>query len=316
MRAIVQYQYGDLDVLKEEEVSLPLVGDDDILIEVRATAVNPVDWKIRKGWLTDLLNYDFPLILGWDVAGVVVAVGKNINNFKIGDEVFSRPEIERNGAYADYISVHQKTVALKPSNLTFEEAAAVPLVGLTAFQALVNAAHIKEGSKVLIHSGAGGIGSIAIQIAKAFGATVATTTSTKNIDFVKSLGADVIINYELELFDEVLQDYDVVFNTLDHDILLRSYTVLKQDGILVSIYGPKGITIPKNEVAIAKNIYTEHVFTDPSGKELAKLAKLLENEVIKPIVGSIYPLTLEGVKQSHLISETEHAKGKIILTNQ
>ena len=222
MKAIGLMQYGDKSVLQEIEMQTPLLGDTDVLIEVYAAGINPVDWKIREGLLQDVISYDFPLVLGWDVAGVVAAIGPNVTACKVGDEVYSRPDIERNGAYAEYVAVDEKYVAKKPRNLSFEEAASIPLVGLTSWQSLVKFANVQKGNKVLIHAGSGGIGTFAIQLAKSFGAHVATTTSTKNMQFVKDLGADTVVDYKTEDFSSLLHNYNIVFDVLGGDVLQDS----------------------------------------------------------------------------------------------
>lgn len=278
MKAIGLMQYGDKSVLQEIEMQKPLLGDNDILIEVYAAGVNPVDWKIREGLLQDVISYDFPLVLGWDVAGVVAAIGKNVTAFKVGDEVYSRPDIERNGTYAEYVAVDEKYVAKKPRNLSFEEAASIPLVGLTSWQSLVKFANVQKGNKVLIHAGSGGIGTFAIQLAKSFGAHVATTTSTKNIQFVKDLGADTVIDYKTEDFSLLLHNYNIVFDVLGEDVLKDSYKVLAPNGKLASIYGPKGMEIPQTEIAREKHIQSDHIFTEPNGYELSLITELIEGE--------------------------------------
>ena len=197
------------------EMPDPELREDDVLVQVHAAGVNLLDSKIRDGEFKLILPYRLPLILGNDVAGVVVRVGSRVRQFKPGDEVYARPDEDRIGTFAEFIAIKEDAVALKPKALTMEEAASIPLVGLTAWQALVEKANLKKGQKVLIHAGSGGVGTFAIQLAKHLGATVATTTSTANVDWVKALGADVVIDYKKEDFDEVLRDYDVVLNSSD-----------------------------------------------------------------------------------------------------
>ncbi|EJQ95314.1 hypothetical protein IGW_01544 [Bacillus cereus ISP3191] len=313
MKAIGLTQYGDKSVLQEIEMQTPLLGDNDVLIEVYAGGVNPVDWKIREGLLQDVISYDFPLVLGWDVAGVVAAIGPNVTACKVGDEVYSRPDIERNGTYAEYVAVDEKYVAKKPRNLSFEEAASIPLVGLTSWQSLVKFANVQKGNKVLIHAGSGGIGTFAIQLAKSFGAHVATTTSTKNMQFVKDLGADTVVDYKTEDFSLLLHNYNIVFDVLGGDVLKDSYKVLAPNGKLASIYGPKGMEIPQTEISREKNIESDHIFTEPNGYELSLITELIEGGKIKPVVTHVLPLHVEGVKKAHHISESERARGKIVL---
>ncbi len=306
MKAVIIEDYGSAEQLKYTEDDQPELKDNDVLIEVVATSVNPVDWKIREGYLKEMIPYNFPVILGLDAAGIVKEVGQNVRAFKVGDKVFSRPDITRDGTYAEYVAVDESLVAKKPIHLSFEEAASIPLVGLTSWQCLVDFANIKEGDRVLIHAGAGGVGSFAIQLAKAFGAWVATTCSTKNVDFVKSLGADKVIDYENEDFTQVLQDIDIVFDTLAGDIQTQSYDVLKEEGILVSIAGQ-----PDQELAKAKKVKAGYVFLEPDGEQLAKIGELIEQGKIRANVGTV--MKLEEIQEAHRLSETHHAKGKIVL---
>src|SRR5687768_9523927 len=216
----------------------PEVRDHDVLVAIHAASLNPLDAKIRDGEFKLILPYRLPLILGNDVAGVVVRVGSKVRGFKAGDEVYARPSQDRIGTFAEFIAMNEADVALKPKNLTMEEAAAIPLVGLTAWQVLIERAQLRNGQKVLIHAGSGGFGTFAIQLAKHLGATVATTTSTANVDLVRSLGADVIIDYKKQDFEKVLNDYDVVVNSLGKDTLEKSLKILKPGGKLISISGP------------------------------------------------------------------------------
>src|SRR6059036_412983 len=215
MKAFVVDRYGSADRVRASEVPDPEMREDDVLIEIHAAGVNPLDSKIRDGEFKLILPYRLPLILGNEFAGVVVRVGSNVRRFKPGDEVYARPHQDRIGTFAEFIAMNEADVALKPKNLTMEEAASIPLVGLTAWQVLIERANLKKGQKVLIHAGSGGVGTFAIQLAKHIGATVATTTSTANVDLVKSLGADVVIDYKKEDFEDILRDCDVVLNSLD-----------------------------------------------------------------------------------------------------
>lgn len=309
MKAVIIENYGGTEQLKYTEVDTPKLRDHDILIEVKAASVNPVDWKIREGYLKGKLPYDFPLILGWDAAGTVKEAGKDVTKFEVGDQVFSRPDITRNGTYAEYVAVDENLVAPKPSNLTYEEAASIPLVGLTSWQCLVDFAKIKKGDRVLIHAGSGGVGSFAVQLAKVFGAWVAATCSSDNVAFVESLGADQVIDYKKEDFTEILCDMDIVFDTMGGDIQKRSYEVLKKGGRLVSIAQP-----PDEAYAEERNVRAGYVFMDPDGDQLKQIGDLIEKGKIRPIVGSV--MKLEDIKEAHRLSETHHAKGKIVLSVQ
>src|SRR5213596_3307167 len=238
MRAFIVDRYGSADRVRASEVPDPEMREDDVLVEIHAAGVNPLDSKIRDGEFKLLLPYRLPLILGNELAGVVIRVGSRVRRFKPGDEVYARPDKNRIGTFAEFIAVSEDDLAIKPKSLTMEEAASIPLVGLTAWQALIEKAKLKKGQKVLIHAGSGGVGTFAIQLAKHVGATVATTTSTANVDLVTSLGADVVIDYKKEDFSDVLHDYDVVLNSLDGETLKKSLRVLKPDGNLISISGP------------------------------------------------------------------------------
>src|SRR5580765_3409156 len=238
MQAFIVDRYGSADRVRASEVPYPETREDDVLIEIHAAGVNPLDSKIRDGAFKLLLPYGLPLILGNELAGVVIRTGSRVRRFKPGDEVYARPVKNRIGTFAEFIAVSEEDLAIKPKNLTMEEAASIPLVGLTAWQALIEMAQLKKGQKVLIHAGSGGVGTFAIQLAKHVGATVATTTSTANIDLVKRLGADIVIDYTKDDFADVLRDYDVVLHSLDKVTLQKSLRVLKPGGQLISISGP------------------------------------------------------------------------------
>src|SRR5881227_4292694 len=238
MKAFVVDRYKSKSAVRLGQMPEPEVRDDDVLVQVHAASLNQLDSKIRDGEFKLILPYRLPLILGNDVAGVVVRVGSKVRRFKLGDEVYARPHKDRIGAFAEFISMNEDDVALKPKELTMEEAASIPLVGLTAWQALIEKANLKKGQKVLIHAGSGGVGTFAIQLAKHVGAIVATTTSTANVDLVKRLGADIVIDYKKDRFEEILRDCDVVLNSLDAETLKKSLQVLKPGGKLISISGP------------------------------------------------------------------------------
>ncbi|OGT98720.1 MAG: NADPH:quinone reductase [Geobacteraceae bacterium GWC2_48_7] len=307
MRAVVIDQYGGPDVLELRDMPLPEIRNNDLLVEVHSASVNPVDWKIRSGYLEERLKYKFPLILGWDVAGVVVDTGAGVKNYKKGDMVFSRTDISRNGTYAEYVAVDETYVAGLPQNLSFQEAASIPLVGLTAWQALVDYAEIKKGDKVLIHAGAGGVGAFAIQLAKSKGCYVATTCSSNHVDLVNKLGADHIVDYTKSDFTLELHDFDVVFDTIGGDTYRKSFKVLRQQqGVMISI-----LEQPDHEMAHQTGARVGYLFMQPDGKELAQIGQMLENGEIKPVVGKIFPL--EDIKKAHELSESHHATGKIVL---
>ena len=235
MKAFLVEKYKKKGVLKLAEVPVPKTQDNDVLIEVHAAAVNQLDSKIRDGEFKLLLPYRTPFILGHDVAGVVKSVGAKVTRFKVGDEVYSRPRDHRQGTFAEFIAVHEDDVAIKPKNLSMNESASIPLVGLTAWQALIELAQVKPGQKVFIQAGSGGVGTFAIQLAKHLGAFVATTTSAENVELVKSLGADVVVDYQKQDFEKVLSGYDFVLNSQDGATLERSLCVLKRGGYLMKL---------------------------------------------------------------------------------
>ncbi|SET47900.1 2-desacetyl-2-hydroxyethyl bacteriochlorophyllide A dehydrogenase [Salinibacillus kushneri] len=308
MKAVVIEEYGGIEQLKEKELPKPEIGEHQVLVEIYATSINPIDWKVREGYLKEGLPFQFPIILGWDAAGVITKTGSKVTDFKIGDEVYARPATTERGTYAEYVVVDDHLLAQKPNNLDFKEAASVPLTALTAWQCLVDFSHIKEGDKVLIHAGSGGVGSFAIQIAKHFGAYVASTASEKNEALLKELGVDEFINYKEQKFEEILHDYDIIVDTLGGDILDKSFQVLKDGGKLVSIAGN-----PDKEKATARNIETSFLWLEPNGEQLDKLRKLIEAGKVKPIVGHELPFSEEGIKKAHQLSETHHAQGKIVI---
>lgn len=306
MKAITLEQYGDASVLKYTTADKPEVKPNDLLVEIKATSVNPVDWQIREGYLAEAMPYEFPLILGWDAAGIVKEVGSDVTKFKVGDEVYSSPDMSRNGTYAEFVAVNEDMVAMKPKNLSFEEAGSIPLVGLTAWTSLIDKADIQKGERVLIQAGAGGVGSFGIQLAKAKGCWVAATASGKNVEFLKELGADQVIDYEKENFEEVLEPVDVVLDTLGGDIQDRSFNVLKKGGRLAAT-----TTEPKEELAKKHDVKTYQVTMGRDGKVLAEIAKLIEDKKIRPVVEQV--LDLSDIKEGHRISQTGHSKGKIVL---
>lgn len=248
---------------------MPTIAPDEVLVAIKAASVNPIDSKTREGGIKLLVKHEMPLTLGHDFAGVVTQIGNRVNKFQIGDEVYGRPRDSQIGTFADYLAVNEADIALKPQNLSFEEAAAVPLVSLTSYQALIDLAKIKPGQKVFIQAGAGGVGSIAIQMAKHLGAYVATTASPKNAATVQALGADQVIDYHSEQFDEILHDYDMVFDTLGGEQLDRSFKVLKPHGIIVSLSG-----LPDAKFARAKKLgWLKATLFGLVTKKLAKLER-------------------------------------------
>jgi NADPH:quinone reductase-like Zn-dependent oxidoreductase len=308
MKAIAIEQYGGKEELKEKAILKQTPEENQVVVKLYATSINPIDWKLREGYLKTMLPFDFPIILGWDAAGEIDELGTNVNNFKVGDKVFARPETTNRGTYAEYTAIDSHLVAKIPDNISFEEAACVPLAGLTAWQCLFEFGDVKKGDKVLIHAGAGGVGTFAIQLAKHAGAYVATTAGTHNVEFLKSLGADEVIDYKMQDFENILKDFDFVLDSLGGENQDKSFTVLKEGGRLASI-----VSEPNQQKAEQKKIKSGLVWLIPNGKHLAKIAGLLQQGKLKVIIGHKFPLTEEGIKEAHALSETHHAKGKIVI---
>jgi len=308
MKAIVIEKYGSKKELTEKEMPKPAPKQGEVLIEMHATSINPIDWKLREGYLKEMFPFEFPIILGWDAAGIVAEIGPGVSTFSIGDRVFVRPETTASGTYAEYIVTQEHLLAKIPDNISFEEAAAVPLAGLTALQCLVDFANLHAGDKVLIHAGSGGVGSIGIQIAKSLGYFVAATGSSKNEEFLQSLGADVVIKYDQQDFEKELSNYDLVVDTMGGEIQTKSYHVLKKGGTLVSIVQP-----PDEKKAEEMGINVKFHWLNPNGKQLKQLADLMEKGKLKPVVGSIFEFSEQGLREAHALSESRHAKGKIVI---
>lgn len=330
MKAFIVERYGEKGGGRLGEMPEPELRDDDVLVQVHAAGVNPLDYKIRNGEFKLLLPYRLPLILGNEVAGVVVRVGSRARRFKPGDEVYARPDKDRIGAFAELISMNESAVAIKPKRLTMEEAASIPLVGLTAWQALVERANLKKGQRVLIHAGSGGVGTIAIQLAKHVGAVVATTTGTANLDWVKRLGADVVIDYSKRDFEAILQDYDVVLNSLGGEVLEKSLRVLKPGGKLISISGPPDLDFAKDmgsswilrqvmrllsyrirNKAKRRGVTYSFLFMRASGDQLREIASLIESGAIRPVVDRVFPF--ESTKDAMAYVEKGRVKGKVVV---
>ncbi|WP_010529808.1 NADP-dependent oxidoreductase [Lentibacillus jeotgali] len=308
MRAVVIHEYGSTDQLSEEEVPKPVITDNQVLVELYTTSINPIDWKVREGYLQERLPFEFPIILGWDAAGVIAETGDNVSGFTAGDKVFARPDTTEKGTYAEYTAVDKELLAKIPDNISFEEAAATPLTGLTAWQCLVDFSDIKRDDKVLIHAGSGGVGSFAIQIAKSFGAHVASTASAKNEEFLKEMGVDQFIDYQTEDFEQKLDDFDIVVDTMGGEIQEKSFNVLKEGGKLVSIAQP-----PDEETAASKNAKAGFLWLEPDGQQLTRLGKLMEKGDVKAYIGKSFPFNEERIREAHQLSETHHAKGKIVI---
>ena len=306
MKAVRIHMYGGPEVVKYEEAPRPKPAAGEVLIRVYAAGVNPVDWKIREGYFKGRVHHSLPLILGWDLSGVVEATGPGVARLKNGEEVYSRPDIARDGADAEYIVVRETEAALKPKSIDHIHAAAIPLAALTAWQSLFDAGGLSTGQKVLIHAAAGGVGSFAVQLAKWKGAHVIGTASKRNQDFVKNLGADETIDYQTTRFEEVVHEVDVVFDTIGGETQKRSWKVLKKGGILISIVGA-----PSAKEATAHGVRQASVFVQPSAAQLTELAKLVDSGKLKPVVETVLPLS--EARRAHELSQTGHTRGKIVL---
>ncbi|WP_059021493.1 NADP-dependent oxidoreductase [Mycobacterium sp. M26] len=331
MKAFVVDRYAKNADLRAAEVPVPVLGDHDVLVAVHAAGVNLLDAKIRDGEFKLVLKYGFPLILGNDLAGVVAQVGPRVSQFKAGDRVYARPDKDRIGTFAEFIAVDEKDLAHKPASLSMAEAAAVPLVALTAWQALVDIADVKPGQRVFIQAGTGGVGTIAIQLAKHLGATVATTCSARSFELVKSLGADVVIDYKTQDFAEILHDYDVVVHSQDSAELAKSLRVLKRGGHVISISGPpdhhfaREVGAPWPVAALlrmmsagvrrkARKLGVEYsfLFMKADGAELQAIADLIDRGVIRPVIDSVLPFS--GTNEAIARVAAGHAKGKVVIT--
>ena len=330
MKAFVLDRYGKKRALRLADMPNPELRDDEVLVEVHAAGVNLLDSKIRDGEFKLILPYHLPLILGHDVAGVVVKVGPRVLQFKLGDEVYARPDDFRIGTFAQFVPVKEASVALKPKGLTMEEAASIPLVALTAWQALVEKANLKKGQKVFIQAGSGGVGTFAIQLAKHLGATVATTTSLTNVALVKSLGADVVIDYKTQNFEDVLHNYDVVLNSQDGTTLAKSLRVLKGGGKLISISGPPDPEFGKEsgapwfvrliirllsagvrKKANRRDLKYSFLFMRANGHQLLEITRLIEAGAIRPVIDRVFPF--ESTNEALAYVEAGRAKGKVVV---
>lgn len=329
MRAFTIAKYRAPLVLSE--ISEPTVGPNDVLIDVKAAALNQLDAKIQSGEFKALLKFKMPLVLGCDVAGVVSAVGANVTKFSVGDEVFAMPRISRIGTFAEKISIDQADVSLKPSNLSMVEAASLPLVSLTAWQAMSEIGNLGSGKKVLIHGGAGGVGAISIQIAKHLGAFVATTASAKNAAVVRALGADQVVDYKSEKFDELVSDCDVVLDSLGGYNLLRSIATLKQGGIAIGIAGPpdpayaesnnapaviklviKLLSSKVRKAAKSRSTSYKFLFVTANGSQLERIAHLVEQGIIRTSVGATYSFDQTATALTDL-SQGTVPQGKVVI---
>lgn len=330
MKAFVVDKYQKKGLLRLAEMPEPELRDNDVLVEIHAAGVNLIDSKLRDGEFKLIVPYRPPFILGHDVAGIVVRTGSKVRKFKPGDEVYARPGDGRIGTFAESIAIDEADVALKPENLSMEEAASIPLVGLTAWQVLVETAGLKKGQKVFIQAGSGGVGTFAIQLAKHLGATVATTASAANADLVKGLGADIVIDYKKDDFEKILQGYDVVLNSQDAKTLEKSLHVLKPGGKLISISGPpdpafagkQGLNMVLKLIlrllsrgirgkARRAGVGYSFLFMWAQGDQLGKITSLIESGIIRPVIDRTFPF--EQTNEALAYVETGRAKGKVVV---
>lgn len=331
MKAFVVEKYGK-DGLRAAEVPEPTVGDHDVLVKVSATSINPLDKMVRDGEFKQILKYKAPFVLGHDVAGVVTRVGSAVHGLKVGDEVYARPRDLRIGGFAEYIAIDQDDVAPKPASLTLQEAAAVPLVALAAWQILVDRGRVKPGQKVLVHGGAGGLGSTVVQLAKHLGATVATTTNTSTEELVRSLGADVVVDYTKEDFSKILSGYDLVLDSRGGTNLEKSLTVLKPGGLAVGVAGPPDSGFAKQagapsfmgvimntlsrkvrKQAKALGVRYEFFFMRADGSQLRELAALYDSGKIRPVIDRTFPFDQTIEAMAH-VEQGRTKAGKVVVS--
>lgn len=314
MRAIAIQEFGGRDKLELLDLPVPAVGAQDVLILAKAAGVNPVDWKIREGFLRDLFPHEFPVILGWDVAGIVTQIGAEVTRFNVGDEVYAycRTAVVQHGSYAQYIALPENNIALKPSTLSFEDAATIPLAALTAYQSLFDAAGLQHGESVLIHAAAGGVGGFAVQFARHRGAKVFGTASPGNHEYLKRLGADVLIDYNTQDFRQVLRGtrpggVDVVLDCVGGDVVEQSLDILNANGRLVTI-AEAGLV----QKLRAQGVNAHFVFVAPNSFQLHEITGLVESGKLSSHVSARFKL--EEAAKAHELLEGQHVRGKVVLT--
>ncbi|WP_035644146.1 NADP-dependent oxidoreductase [Flavobacterium sp. ASV13] len=330
MKAYILPKYGKTEKLFLSDVKIPKIGDYEVLVEIHAASINQLDLKIKNGDFKLILPYQLPLILGHDIAGIIVETGSKVTRFKIGDQIYGRAADFHIGSFAEYIAVNENDLALKPKNISMEQAASIPLVGLTVWQTFVEKTKLHKGQKVFIQAGSGGVGTIAIQFAKHLGAFVATTASEKNFDMLKALGADIIIDYKKDNFENILKDYDVVLNSQDAKTLEKSLTILKPEGRIISISGPPTPEFAKSIGASAVirfilwltslkirnrakklNINYSFLFMKANGRQLEQIGNLIDSNEIKPVVDKVFPF--EQTNDAFEYMQSGHAKGKVVV---
>ncbi len=313
MKAIAINEFGGRDKLQLMDLPVPEIKPGELLVKVKAAGVNPVDWKIREGYIKDLFPYEFPIILGWDAAGIVEQAGAEVTRFKEGDEIFAycRKPMVQGGAYAEYIVLEEEHAAIMPKNISFEEAASIPLAALTAYQSLFDAAKINPGETVLIHAAAGGVGGFGVQFARDHGAVVWATASNHNQEYVQDLGAVRVVEYnQVDFRDSIRSEYpdgvDVVFDCVGGDVLAKSSEIVKQGGRLISI-----VDDPTD--LAGSDIHKEFVFVAPNSAQLTELARMVEEGRLKTHLSQVFPFGLEEARKAHERSESLHTRGKMVL---
>ncbi len=330
MRAFFIRRYGGPEVLEEGELPSPSLGPRDVRISVHAASINPVDWKIRQGKVRVLLPYRFPLILGNDCAGEVTEVGSEVKAFKPGDAVWARLDKDRIGAFAEEVVAPDEAVAPKPSRLSYEEAASLPLVGLTAWQALVEVGKLSAGQTVLVHAGAGGVGSVAVQLGRHLGVRVVSTASTNNVELVKGFGADEVVDYRSQRFEDVVRDADLVFDTVGGDTQLRSFQCVREGGLVVSIADRPDVALARawgvspvlwpifafmsaraNFAAWRHGARYSYLFMHPSGEQLRQLGNLVDTGKLRPHVDRVFPFS--QTREALAYAESGQARGKVVV---
>ena len=307
---VAQYnEYGGPEVIKiSNNAPKPTAGKGQILVEVHAASLNPFDYKLREGFMKEMIPLQFPFTIGGDFSGIVTQLAENVSEFKIGDEVYGQAIVLNggSGAFAEFAAANVANAAHKPKSVNHLEAASLPLVGASAIQALEEHIKLKSGQKILIHGGSGGIGSISVQLAKYLGAYVATTASSKDMEFVKSLGVDEVIDYKTQKFEDLLKDFDAVFDTVGGETTNKSFKVLKKNGVIVSMLGAPNAELAKQYGATAIGQMTR-----VNSKTLVRLTELVEKGVIKAQIDKVFPL--EKTREAFEYLENAHSRGKVVL---
>lgn len=306
MKAVRIHHYGGREALSIDDIPVPTIAPDDVLVRVVAASINPVDWKVREGYLAHMIPHALPLTLGWDVSGVVEQVGAQVTQWQVGDAVFSRPDLARNGTYAEYVAIRAGECARKPRTISHVEAASLPLAGITAWEAMMDTAKVGPGQRVLVQAGSGGVGSLAIQLVKAAGATVVATASGRNRALVESLGVDQFVDYTTTRVADAVEPVDAVFDTIGGEVQEAAWSILKPGGIQVSIISP-----PSEEKAAELGVRAGFVFIGPNAPVLERLAAMVDGGRLRPIVGAEF--ALEDIAAAHALSESGRAVGKIVV---